>query len=140
ADERDPDRAGPDPPRRARAPWLAARSGAAAVIPRAGLLLALAACTGPSTENLRDWSNRIESLPPPAVIAGHSGPGVAPGATGTGRFARVVYEAFRADRAMETVTFADGYYREPGNEGFEAVLEHVRAGLSEAGFWKEDWL
>ena len=110
------------------------------MIPRAVLLLALAGCTGPSAESLRDWSQRVEALPPPAVTAEHAGPGVAPGATGTGRFARVVYESFRSERAMETVTFADGYYREPGNEGFEAVLEHVRAALSAAGFGKDEWL
>jgi len=104
------------------------------------LLFALGACGGPSTEKLRDWSQLAESLPPPAVQAEHEGPGVAPGGTGTGRFARAVYESFRPDRAMQTAAFADRFYREPGNEGFEAVLDHVRAALADAGYGKDDWL
>lgn len=100
----------------------------------------LAACSNPSTDKLREWSRRAESLPPPAVSAGHTGPGVAPGGTGTGRFARAVYENFRADRAMKTAAFADGFYREPGNEGFEAVLDHLRTELSDAGYGKDGWL
>ncbi|MFN0007013.1 MAG: M28 family peptidase [Planctomycetota bacterium] len=100
----------------------------------------LPACGNPSNDKLREWSRRAEALPPPAVNAGHTGPGVAPGGTGTGRFARAVYENFRADRAMKTAAYADRYYREPGNEGFEAVLDRVRTELSDAGYGKDDWL
>jgi aminopeptidase YwaD len=103
-------------------------------------LLGLAACGSPSTQTLRDWSHRVERLPPAGLSAKHGGPGVAPGGTGTARFARPVYQAFRADRAMETAAYADGFYREPGNEGFEAVIDRVRAGLEEAGFGTEERL
>lgn len=120
-------------PRRAPASPRASRLGPV-------LLLALATCSNPSTEKLRDWSRKAEVLPAAVITANHVGPGVVPGGTGTGRFARFVHGSFRADRAMETVTFADRYYREPGNEGFEAVLDHVREALRAAGYGKDDWL
>jgi len=116
------------------------RRACSLVLVHAFCLAVLPACSNPSTDKLREWSRRAESMPPPAVTAGHTGPGVAPGGTGTNRFARVVYENFRADRAMKTASFVDGFYREPGNEGFEAVLDHLRAELSDAGYGKDDWL
>jgi len=103
-------------------------------------LVSLAACGAPSDQKLRDLSQRIESAPAPSVQTKHVGPGVAVGATGTFRFARFVFPAFRKDRAMETARFADRWYREPGNEGFEAVIDHVRAELEEAGYGREDHL
>lgn len=110
---------------------------------RDGLSLAavvLAACGTPSEQKLRHLRDEIEAGPPPSVSAGHDGPGVAPAATGTGRFVRFLLPAFRRDRAMRTATLADGYYREPGNEGYEAVIDHVHDELEKIGFGKRDML
>jgi aminopeptidase YwaD len=98
----------------------------------------LSACSSPSEKTLKSLRDRIESGPPPSLTAGHTGPGVAAAGTGTGRFVRFLLPAFRRDRAMATATFADRYYREPGNEGFEAVIDHVRAELAKAGYGKRD--
>ncbi len=100
----------------------------------------IGACAGPSEQKLRDLSLRAETGPPPATIAGHAGPAVAAGGTGTGRFARFVFPAFRSDRALDTARFADRYYREPGNEGFEAVLDHVRSELAKVGYGRRAML
>lgn len=52
--------------------------------------------------------------------------------------AEIVYQAldrrFDAARAMETVTFMDRFWRLPGNPGYLASLDRLRAGLEEAGF------
>jgi hypothetical protein len=39
---------------------------------------------------------------------------------------------------MQTASLADRYYREPGNEGFEAVIDHVYAELKKAGYGRRD--
>ncbi|MBL8861384.1 MAG: M28 family peptidase [Planctomycetes bacterium] len=66
--------------------------------------------------------------------AAHRGPPVAPGPGGTARFARLVHEAFSQDQALALARFADGFYREPANEGFEATLAEVERVLRGAGF------
>lgn len=47
---------------------------------------------------------------------------------------RTVSARFQAGRAMEVVTFMDRYWRLPGNTGFDATIDHLEAGLREAGF------
>jgi len=52
--------------------------------------------------------------------------------------AETVYRAlsarFQPSRAMEVVTFMDRYWRLAGNPGFDATIDHLKAGLTEAGF------
>src|SRR5260221_9555682 len=98
----------------------------------------LSACGSPSEQNLKSLRDKIESGPPPSLTAGHAGPGVAAAGTGAGRFVRFLLPAFRRDRAMHTPTFADRYYREPGNEGFEGGIDHVHAELEKAGDGERD--
>jgi len=99
-----------------------------------------AACAGPSEQKLRELSNRLEASAPPSVLAGHAGPAVTAATTGTARFSRFVFPAFRSDRALDTARFADRYYREPGNEGFDAVIDHVRTELEQIGYGRREGL
>jgi hypothetical protein len=64
----------------------------------------------------------------------HRGPGVAVDGFGPARFVAPLLDAYDADSAMETVAFVDGYYRAPGNEGYEATIEHLIGKLRAAGF------
>jgi hypothetical protein len=98
----------------------------------------VAGCGTPSDNKLREMSAKADAAGTPISIAGHQGPGVATGGTGPARFARFVLPVFRGARAMETVVFADRYYREPGNEGYEAVIDHVEAELRQAGYGARD--
>lgn len=68
----------------------------------------------------------------------HQGPSVAVDSTGPARFVGGLMRAFDVDRAMETVAYTDRFYRAPANDGYLAVLDHVRARLEEAGFGGED--
>jgi hypothetical protein len=47
---------------------------------------------------------------------------------------RALAKGFQPARAMETVTFMDRYWRLAGNTGFDATIDHLKAGLIEAGF------
>jgi hypothetical protein len=67
-------------------------------------------------------------------------PAVAPGESGPARFAGLLYDAYDVEAAMETVRFTDGFYRAPGNEGYNATLAHVEARLRAAGFGTEPGL
>ncbi len=64
----------------------------------------------------------------------HHGPPVAAGASGPMRFAPALHARFDAARTKELLAFIDRYYRAPGNDGYEAVLDRVAASLREAGF------
>lgn len=93
------------------------------------------------------WSDDSAAAP----ANGHRGPVVAPAtfaptADGAGpeflegaaphgpaRFAAPLLELFSRDDAMAVVRFADRFYREPGNDGFEATLDEVLRRLREAG-------
>ncbi|MEO6710571.1 MAG: hypothetical protein ABI054_01505, partial [Planctomycetota bacterium] len=68
------------------------------------------------------------------VESGRLGPEVIAGDSGPARFAKPLFEHFDVERAMATVRFVDSFYRSPGNDGFEASLDHVEAALREAGF------
>jgi hypothetical protein len=98
-------------------------------------LLALWACsTQPKVPK-----ELLELKPRQALVAsGHSGPEVVAGDSGPARFAKPLFERFDIDRAMDTVRFVDGFYRAPGNAGFEASIDHVEAVLRKAGFGARD--
>ncbi|MFN7671209.1 MAG: hypothetical protein ACK5S5_12240, partial [Planctomycetota bacterium] len=70
----------------------------------------------------------------------HRGPGVVAGGEGTARFASALHERFDRERALERTRFIDGFYRAPGNDGFEATLARVEADLRAAGFGASDQL
>lgn len=57
---------------------------------------------------------------------------------GPGRSVPALYEAFQIERAMQTLAHADRYYRAEGSEGYQAVLMHLRARLTAAGFGELD--
>ncbi len=82
----------------------------------------------------------VPPLEPALVAYGHDGPDVVAGDAGPARFARQLYEHFDIDRAMECVRFVDGFYRSPGNDGFEASLDFVEARLRAAGFGAREGL
>lgn len=95
----------------------------------------IAACrAAPSSDQLVELARRSENGLPMRVESAHRGPFVAVGTSGTARFARLVFEEFQPERALATATFVDQFYREPGNEGFDACLDHVAAALAEIGF------
>src|SRR4029079_17929347 len=88
-----------------------------------------AACAGPSEQKLRELVTRLGASARPSVLAGHAGPAVTAATTGTARFSRFVFPAFRSDRALDTARVADRYYREPGNEVFDGVVDALRSEL-----------
>ncbi|MCA8978687.1 MAG: M28 family peptidase [Planctomycetes bacterium] len=74
---------------------------------------------------------------PHAVLletADHAGPTVAPGESGPARFAAALHRGFRTDRAMDLASYIDGYYRTPGGEGYDKVLDRVARELGTAGY------
>lgn len=127
---------------------MLASSSRAAIVAMLGASSLLAACKGePSRDELEALRAKVEAaapserpreaLPQPAA---HTGPPVARGIAGTARFAAGVRGAFQAERALELVRFADGFYREPGNDGFEAVLDRIAKELGDAGYGAVDGL
>ncbi|MEE8467931.1 MAG: hypothetical protein V3T22_05720, partial [Planctomycetota bacterium] len=68
----------------------------------------------------------------------HDGPEIVFGPTGTSRYAGPLLKAYDEQAAMATVEFADRYYREPGNDGFEATIDHLLAKLTGKGFGTRD--
>src|SRR5436190_15618733 len=103
------------------------------------LLLVLLGCqSNISDERLIEMSAAAERDSAAGKSAGHTGPGVSQRNTGTARFAPRVFETFSAENALSTTAFADRYYREPGNDGFEAVIDHVVNDLRAAGFGASD--
>lgn len=97
-------------------------------------LLALACRSGPSDADLVKMGENAARLGPKPVAAKHAGPPVAPGTSGTSSYAKPVYVAFDETRALATTAFADRFWREPANDGFNAVLAYVEEGLREAGY------
>ncbi len=71
---------------------------------------------------------------PAAAIPGHRGPAVAPGPGGPARFVEALLGRFDARRALADAAHFDRHYRAPGNDGYEAALEHLLAELGAAGF------
>lgn len=108
-------------------------------IPRALLLpLGLAflgACQGGDLEGYVEENKAMFAGPDQSW---HQGPEVDLEETGPARYVPALFEAFDAERAFETVRFTDGYYRASGNAGYEAVIDHLKARLQEAGFGGAD--
>ena len=104
-----------------------------AVLSLVAVPLALGSCGGPSSKEIA--ARVLESDPVPELLQGnHRGPGVVAGDTGPNRYVPRLLEAFDVERAMETVRFADGLYRAPGNEGYDLVLDRLEAQLRDAGY------
>lgn len=108
--------------------------------PLAACMLALlGAChSGPTDRDAADWLIReveAHNAPPaPEPRFPHVGPPVAPGGSGPARYASLLWQGFDAQRALELVRFVEGWWREPGNEGYEAVLARLEQELGELHF------
>lgn len=72
------------------------------------------------------------------VSESHVGPGVAVGDSGPMRFVPALHRAFDLERVMESVRFADQYFRAPGNDGYLAVMKHLEERLRAAGFGSKE--
>ncbi|MDE0960984.1 MAG: M28 family peptidase [Planctomycetota bacterium] len=70
----------------------------------------------------------------------HPGPAITPATTATARWIDPLFGGYDPALAFETIEFADGWYREPGNEGFEATLDHLLERLKKSGFGTDDRL
>lgn len=109
----------------------------AALVPCA--LALLAACrSGPTDQDAAEWLvKEVEARaapPAPEPKFPHVGPTVAPGGSGPARYASVLWEQFDAQRALELLRFVEGWWREPGNEGYEAVLARLQSELGALRF------
>ncbi|MCA8962295.1 MAG: M28 family peptidase, partial [Planctomycetes bacterium] len=113
---------------------------------RAGIVLVLVGAIGLAQHGVsRRGDAPPDDAPPPRGSApvsspahGHRGPDVAPGGAGPARFVEASYAAFRSERAMEIVRFVDQFYRAPGNDGFEKVIDRVIGELESLGFRPRD--
>jgi len=112
------------------------------------LVILLACRSGPSDADALEWQRKqLQKQPPaaapapvqaaPAGLFKHAGPPVAPGGTGPARFALLAYEAFDAERALQLVEFVDRFWREPGNDGYEAVLARLKEELAGLRFGED---
>ncbi len=72
--------------------------------------------------------------------AEHPGPVPVAGSTATARWTKTLYRHYQPARAFETIAFADNWYRESGNEGFEATLDHLLDHLKKSGFGSDERL
>jgi hypothetical protein len=68
----------------------------------------------------------------------HVGPAVELSKTGPARFVPSLHAAFQPGRAMQLVTFIDGFYRAPANRGYDAVVDRLVQELRAAGFGGDD--
>ena len=50
------------------------------------------------------------------------------------RYGEVLYDGFDGERAMETVRFADRFFRVRGNVGYQRTIAHVEGALLDAGY------
>ena len=100
------------------------------------LLLPLAACrSDPADEVIREiQAGGGPADPSVRPVDWYRGPGVRRADTGPARFTSEVRTRFDMRLAQGLLEFADGYYRAPANEGYEAVLERLHAELAAAGF------
>ncbi len=110
------------------------------ILPVAVLACSVCACRTELSDAELVEMTKVAAAAPKIQAAEHRGPPVAPGTTGTARFAAKVYTAFSAEDALAVTTFADRWYRAPGNEGFEATLAELERTLRESGFGARDGL
>lgn len=75
---------------------------------------------------------------PEAAAIGHRGPAVAAGESGPARHLGPLLEGFDTGAALELLTFVDGFYRSPGNPGYDATLDRVHGRLVAAGFGERE--
>src|SRR5687768_9904796 len=102
------------------------------LLPAALVALAVCGCrTEMSDEDLVELSE-VAAAAPTIQPAEHRGPPIAPGMSGTARFASKVHDEFSAEAAFAVTTFADRWYRAPANEGFEATLDELERSLRAA--------
>ncbi len=111
-------------------PWLIGGVSAA--------LLVSIACQErrlPSAEAIAEQARIVdeEDLEP----LDHFGPRVDLEETGPARFVRLNYNAFKPERAMETVRFMDARYRTVASDGFNEVLDELERQLRESGFGED---
>lgn len=101
-----------------------------------GALIGCMSCSShePLAEGPRAAKSGLETKAP----SKHRGPGVADGNTGPARFVESLYRDFNMKASMETVKFIDGFYRAPGNDGYEAVVDYLIEHLKAAGFQSDD--
>lgn len=70
----------------------------------------------------------------PDVELAHRGPRVDLQDAGPQRFVKKVYQRFDVDRAMDNVAYLDQRIRTPGSRGYNEVLDHLHAQLTQAGY------
>lgn len=99
-----------------------------------GLALAFGAC-----DSVPEIPAEFRQPPPPPELLGtqHAGPKVITGVSGPARFVEPLHEGFNLKRAWDLVSFADGFYRAPANDGYTAVLAEIEKRLVEAGYGKQ---
>ena len=110
--------------------------------------LALAACkSAPSKDELEklraETEKHADAAPGHEIVllrSQHTGPAVARGDSGSARYSAKLYGTFDAAHALALTEFADGFYREPANEGYEKVLDRLEAELRGAGYGAHDGL
>src|SRR5687768_2392383 len=84
------------------------------------VLVALASCRG-EPEPEPDFSALAHLQGGEELLeTAHSGPAVVAGAGGPTRFAALLLEEFDSVHARGLLEFVDGFYRAPGNDGYEA--------------------
>jgi aminopeptidase YwaD len=119
-------------------------------VPASFSLLLLVACRGgPSEADALEWQQKqrgqgLQAAAPdtqaqavPAGLFKHAGPLVAPGGTGPARYALLAYEAFEPERALQFAEYVDRFWREPGNDGYEAVLARLKEELAGLRFGED---
>ncbi len=111
------------------------RIGQLVLAPLVGL--AIGACASEEIDHDRLLA-AIEASDGVVDDAQHLGPPVARGHAGPARFVKPLLAAYDVERTRSSIEFVDGFYRAPGNEGYEATLDHVRDALLEAGFGGDD--
>jgi aminopeptidase YwaD len=98
----------------------------------AGLLVAVPEA---SVQEQEGQDSKTRSSP---AREGHRGPGVIEGEGGPARFLPALLSGFRTEAADELLRFTDGFYRTPGNPGYDAVLDRVQERLRESGFGERE--
>lgn len=102
------------------------------------LASAICGCASEEVVDRNALTTAIESTEGVVTNSKHLGPPVARGNSGPARFIEPLLDAYQFERTRAGIEFVDGYYRAPGNEGFDATVDHVRDALMEAGYGGAD--